>query len=177
MTEDSATPFFDPRWTLEENKLGAGKVGRIEATPEECAEVAKLLELLECKQLVLTYNLKSMQPVGFRMRAEVSAEVVQACVVTTEPVTSTAREEVDVDLLPVDKAPRHTGPETLDVLEGSDSETYAEGRIDLGKYAFELLSTAIDPYPRKPGAEFVDPGEADRAKLSPFAVLGKLKNN
>jgi hypothetical protein len=97
---DPIHPFVGPRWILEDSKLGGAKSGRIEATREECAAVAKLLELSSCEALVLSYNLKSMPPAGYRMRAEVTADVVQACVVTTEPVASTVRDEVDLDLMP-----------------------------------------------------------------------------
>ena len=175
MTTEPLNPFIGPRWVIEDGKIGTGKTGRIEATEAECAAAAKALDLLECKKLGLAYNLKAMPVTGFRMRAEVSAEVVQACVVTTEPVASSVREEVDADLIPASTASRQEGEITFDPLTEITQETYADGRIDLGQYAFELLSTAIDPYPRKPGAEFVEPGAGDKAKLSPFAVLAKLK--
>jgi hypothetical protein len=175
MTDTPIHPFIGPRWVLDDGKLGAAKSGRIEATPEERAAIAKQLDLLECSSLVLSYTLKSMQPVGYRMRAEVTAEVVQACVITTEPVASTARDEVDLDLVPATDGRGEETEVVFDPLSDTLTETYADGRIDLGQYAFELLSTAVDPYPRKPGAEFADPGEANKAKLSPFAALAKLK--
>ncbi len=177
MTDTPIHPFVGPRWILEDGKLGGGKSGRIEATPDERAAIAKALELLECKSLVLSYNLKSMPPTGFRMRAEVTADVVQACVVTTEPVASTARDEVDLDLIPAATGQKEEVEVAFDPLSETITETYADGKIDLGQYAYELLSTAIDPYPRKPGAEFADPGEANKEKLSPFAALSKLRGN
>jgi hypothetical protein len=177
MTDTPIHPFTGSRWILDDSKGASAKTGRIEATADERAQIAKTLDLLDCTSLVLSYNLKPMQPSGFRMRAEVTAEVVQACVVTTEPVASTAREEVDLDLLPATTGREDDAEVSFDPLSESLTETYADGRIDLGQYAFELLSTAIDPYPRKAGAEFADPGEANTAKLSPFAVLGKLRGN
>ncbi len=175
MTDDKLHPFVGPRWWLDDNKIGGGKVGLIEATLDERAAVAKALDLLECRSVELRYNLKSMQPSGYRMRAEVTASVVQACVITAEPVAAVAREEVDLDLLPAKPGSSHEEDLSIDPLAETLSETYADGRIDLGQYAFELLSTAIDPYPRIPGAEFADPGAADKAKLSPFAALAKLR--
>ena len=175
MSHDPIHPLVGPRWSLEDGKLGAAKAGRIEATPEECAAVAKLLDVLECRSLALSYHLKAMPPVGYRMRAEVTADVVQACVITAEPVAAVARDEVDLDLMPASTGARQDDAAVFDPLADTLVETYADGRIDLGQYAFELLSTAIDPYPRKPGAEFADPGAADKAKLSPFAALGKLR--
>jgi hypothetical protein len=168
-------PLTGPRWTLEQDKLGNGKSGEVEASQSECAAVAKALDLLDCRNLVLTYTLKAMQPAGFRMRAEVKADVVQACIITTDPVAAVVRDEADVDLLPADAAPAAGGEVTFDAMTDTDSETYSDGRIDLGHIAFEVLSTSIDPYPRKPGAELAEPGADDKSKLSPFAVLAKLK--
>ena len=171
----SIHPFTGARWILEDNKLGGGKSGSIEATPDERAAIATALDLLDCRSLTLRYNLKAMQPKGFRMRVEVTADVVQACVITTEPVASVAREEVDLDLLPAKSGAAQADEFSIDPLAEAASETYADGRINLGQYAFELLSTAIDPYPRKPGAEFTDAGQTDKAKLSPFAALARLR--
>ncbi|MDP2117169.1 MAG: DUF177 domain-containing protein, partial [Brevundimonas sp.] len=47
------------------------------------------------------------------------------------------------------------------------------GQIDLGQYAVEQLALRLDPFPRKPGAEFVQPPEP--VEISPFAVLKRLK--
>ena len=48
-----------------------------------------------------------------------------------------------------------------------------DGKIDLGQYAVEQLALSLDPFPRKPGAEFVQPEEP--AEISPFAALKALK--
>jgi hypothetical protein len=49
-----------------------------------------------------------------------------------------------------------------------------DGKLDLGAIATEFLLLAIDPYPRKPGAEFA-PVKADDASAKPFAALEALK--
>ena len=48
-----------------------------------------------------------------------------------------------------------------------------DGKIDLGQYAVEQLVLSLDPFPRKPGAQFVQPEEP--AEISPFAALKALK--
>ena len=45
-----------------------------------------------------------------------------------------------------------------------------DGRIDLGALAAEFFALGLDPYPRKPGAEFVAPPEPAPPD-SPFAAL------
>ncbi len=46
--------------------------------------------------------------------------------------------------------------------------------VDLGAIATEYFLLGIDPYPRKPGAEFQSPS-AGEAAANPFAALAALK--
>ena len=73
------------------------------------------------------------------------------------------------------KAAQDRGPDL-----GSDDDPPDEiigNTVDLGALAAEFLGLALDPYPRKPGAEFAalteDPPGAPAApsKVSPFAIL------
>ena len=56
-------------------------------------------------------------------------------------------------------------------LAGFD-ESLEGDQIDLAAYVVEHLALELDPFPRKPGAEFDYQPEA--AEVSPFAVLKKL---
>ena len=58
-----------------------------------------------------------------------------------------------------------------------DTEPMTDGRIEAGKLIYEILSAALEPYPRKPGVEFdwVDPKLKDAGDQGPFAALAKLK--
>jgi len=49
--------------------------------------------------------------------------------------------------------------------------------VDLGALAIEFLVLGIDPYPRKAGAQFEAPAEANDPTDHPFAVLGVLKKD
>jgi hypothetical protein len=50
--------------------------------------------------------------------------------------------------------------------------------IDAGRVIFETLAASLDPYPRKPNAEFVWKIEkgTDPAAAGPFAGLSSLKD-
>ena len=108
--------------------------------------------------------------------------MVQACVVTLEPVvakiahvftrelhfTGTGRhlpEAADLDLSGHDLSlEEEDGPEEIDNMH-----------YDLAGPVLEEFMLALDPYPRCPGVEF-DPGaEAVLRPESPFAVLKSLK--
>ena len=58
-------------------------------------------------------------------------------------------------------------------LDEDGADLIEDGKIDLGQYAVEQLVLSLDPFPRKPGAEFVQPQEP--GEISPFAALKALK--
>ena len=58
-------------------------------------------------------------------------------------------------------------------MDDESPDLVEDGQIDLGQYAVEQLALRLDPFPRKPGAEFVQPEEP--GEVSPFAVLKSLK--
>ena len=117
------------------------------------------------------------------LRGRISADVVQSCVVTLEPVPNTVSEAIDL-LFARDAA-------TIDELVDPDEAEPLEGdSLDIGEIAAEELSLSLDPYPRAPhidpsalnlgpGASLKTEEEAaqDRTgKNSPFAVLESLKS-
>jgi uncharacterized metal-binding protein YceD (DUF177 family) len=110
---------------------------------------------------------------GLRATGRVSATVGQTCVVTLEPMENQVDEAIDVIFAPSstsDVADRNAA------LEADEPpELLSDGTADLGAIAAEFLLLGIDPYPRKPGAEFAPPAEQGAA-TTPFAALAKLKD-
>jgi uncharacterized metal-binding protein YceD (DUF177 family) len=113
---------------------------------------------------------------GLKVSGEVSATVAQSCVVTLEPITSELREPVDLVFVPpaAAVAPEDVPPDDLDPEADDEPEPLVNGIADLGRIAAEFLLLAIDPYPRKPGAEFEAPASGDPGG-HPFAGLAALK--
>src|SRR5262245_28983863 len=110
---------------------------------------------------------------GLRATGRVSATVEQTCVVTLEPVENQVDEMIDVIF-----APSSTGDfaDQNAAFEAEEPpEVLSDGTADLGAIAAEFLLLGIDPYPRKPGAEFVPPA-GEGAATSPFGALAKLKD-
>ena len=56
----------------------------------------------------------------------------------------------------------------------SRPDEITNGQIDLGALAAEFLMLGLDPYPRKPGADFSFEGD-DQDRESPFGALKALK--
>ncbi len=123
-----------------------------------------------------------------RLSANFSADVVQSCVVTLEPVPS--RIEATFVLVYDEDAGEPAEAETVVLLKGQDSpEPWSGEVIDVGEAVAEHLALALDPYPRAAGAEQSAfgsaPGGADAGKEgddadgefseSPFKKLAKLR--
>ena len=98
MKKDDDTPFSYPV-----------KVGHISANPVEVtisadagerAGLAKLWSILEVKALPATFEVRRWKRDGVRLKGRVTADIVQACVVTLDPVESHIDEPVEVVFVP-----------------------------------------------------------------------------
>jgi uncharacterized metal-binding protein YceD (DUF177 family) len=173
----------------------AVKVGHISANPVEVtisadaaerAGLAKLWSVLDVKALTATFQVLRWKRDGVRLKGRVTADIVQACVVTLEPVEAHIDEPVEVVFVPegskLARMPvsNETGEMLLDP-DGPDApEIFTGDTIDAGVVAAEHVALAIDPYPRKAGIDFsghIESTEKDDRKPSPFAVLKDWKKD
>jgi hypothetical protein len=85
------------------------------------------------------------------------------------------KEPVDVIFAPQKTGARDEDHELeLEVTADDAPEPLIGGVVDLGALATEFLILGINPYPRKPDAEFQPPGAEDDSG-HPFAALAALK--
>jgi len=134
------------------------------------AAVAKAVGLDSLPRLEATFDLTPHGRKGVRVAGQVSATVGQLCVLTLEPVENQVEEAVDLLFEP----PRTNLPNRRAHCDPDDPpEVLRDGVIDLGAVATEFLILGIDPYPRKPGAVFTAPQQAQDSH--PFAALAAWK--
>ncbi|MDP1908904.1 MAG: DUF177 domain-containing protein [Hyphomicrobium sp.] len=149
------------------------------ATPEECIELARELDILACESVSVDYIIKSLGKDRYRFSGTLEAAVAQACVVSLEPVPARISEAFSVELGPPEALDDEAPPTgDREILSMPDVEPIEDGRIDVGTMVFGMISAALDPYPRRADAEFdwVDPKiKADPEAANPFAALAKLK--
>jgi Large ribosomal RNA subunit accumulation protein YceD len=147
----------------------------IEAPAVARAGIAALATARDIPRLSAVFDL-SRRGAGVHVTGQVSATVSQTCVVSLEPMESEVVEAVDVSFSPSVAAQAVTAGEghhaKSDVEE--PPEPLVGGVVDLGALATEFLLLGIDPYPRKPGAEFSPPKVEDGGE-HPFAALATLK--
>jgi uncharacterized metal-binding protein YceD (DUF177 family) len=159
--------------------------------PETISESLRHLEIgadeAERAALARRFGLERIDRLGARLRLQrragivhadghVEAAVVQACVVTGDPLPASIDAPFSVRYVPDAFAPSE---EELELsAEDCDTLPIENGAIDLGELAAETLVLALDPFPRSEGADSAlrDSGLLDEAEPSPFAALKVLKD-
>jgi len=147
------------------------------ATQEELERIARALELLSCPSLTAQYTITPLGQDRYQLTGRLTAQVSQACVVTLEPITSDIDEELAVVFWPEEQIPAPAANE-IDLGDEAEPEPIIGGYIDIGRVVFESLASAIDPYPRKPGATLDRDAAAPQGQQGqdgPFAALAKIK--
>ncbi len=165
MNPDHRLPFSE---VLRVNEIGAGVTRCL--VPDEAVR-ARIVKALDLASLSAFESEITVAPahVGWTLSGWVRAQAEQVCGITLEPLPVTVDQRFSVKL--VEEA--DAAPEIEVTLDDDSPDVIEEGRIDLGQYAVEQFALALDPFPRKPGAEFTQPQEP--AEISPFAVLKQLR--
>lgn len=168
------TPPFSVIYDLSDLS-NAGAELTIDATPEQRARIAEWAELQSVDRFAARVMLKRHSATRFEYQAEFTAEVIQPCVVTLEPVPAHLALDIARSLHLL-RIPRGAGAGSLELPPPSDDgpEEIEDPHYDIAAPLLEEFSLALDPYPRAPGVVFEPPEEGDVLE-SPFAVLKSLK--
>ncbi len=175
--------------TVAVDRLEAVETLDIVADGPERAALARRLGLDSLDALTASVTLTKFGD-GRRVRlsANFTADVVQSCVVTLEPVPS--RIEATFVLVYDEDAGGPAEAEIVVLLKGQNSPEPLSGNVvDVGEAVAEHLALALDPYPRLPGAKLsalgLAPGGGDAGNEgndtggefseSPLRELAKLK--
>ena len=148
---------------------------RIVADPSARLEIARQLGLDRLDVLEAELTVTSWLD-GIELRADWSATVEQTCGVTLEPLSTQLNGGFTVRVLPAGSpnAPEASTEEVVVEPDAEDPPDIFDGDlIDPGAYVVEHLALEIDPFPRKPGAVFVQPEEPQPP--SPFEALRNFK--
>lgn len=150
------------------------------ADAETCAALARDHDLEEIRAYSFDLLVTRWKKDGVKVAGKVTADIVQLCVVTLEPLEN--RVEAEFEALFVPEGSRLARPydpsgEILVDAEGEDApEPFSGDSVDVGAVAEEHFELAVDPYPRKPDAQLpreLEPQPED--KPNPFAKLAALK--
>lgn len=166
----------------------------VTATDAECAALARRFDIVSVTGLRAKMRLRRIRGEFIKVTGELSANVVQSCVVTLDPVPAAVQSDFSALYAPDHLIPKEDEGDETDHFQflGADEdfpEPMPAGRIDIGELVAQNLSLALEPYPRKDGVEFTPiledvgpdtlsltedmPVEAPRQ--NPFAALSRLK--
>lgn len=159
-----------------------GVTVRLEATDAQRKALAEAHGLLSVEAYGFDLLVAPWRGDGVKVSGTVTAEVTQQCVVTLEPLPARVEADVEGVFVPegsrLARVPDGAQGEIMVHADAPDMpEAFAGQSIDAGALAEEFFELAIDPYPRKPGAELEQPATGDAAETSPFAALSALKRN
>lgn len=154
------------------------------ANAGELQALAAVLDIAACRALAVHYVIRPIGSGRYRVSGEIEAEVTQTCIVSLEPIEAAIRESFDEEYWPAEQIPS-PGPgsesEEREALSHSAPEPIEHGVIALGHLVYEQLATALEPYPRAPGADFAWSDAAagrdtPEPAENPFAALAALKD-
>lgn len=175
---DAAAGNAFHRWlTLAEVRRQSGPL-TITASAEERAAIAARFDLVSLDRLDarLTFRFDGDT---LSVGGDVSGHVVQRCVATDEPLTSTVTTPLDVRYVPLEKleaaeneAEVELGEQDLDIIG------YTSGKVDLGEMIADTLYLALDPFPRRPDADaFLKArGVKSEGEAGAFGALAALRD-
>lgn len=166
-----------------------GRTEKLTANAAERAALAERFGILSVESLVAEIELRPHRRDGLALTGRLVADVVQACVVSLEPVPEHIESSFERVYEPGAEDPEASF--SVDDLFDPDAqdppEPLIDGIVDLGEVVAEELALSLDPYPRAPGAEIPaeyrpEPAEAAAETPAqpthrPFAVLKGGRNS
>ena len=173
--------------------IGEGLERTISARPAELEALARRMKLPAIRSLSADLRVKPEGRGGYRVRGRLTAEVEQECVRTLDIFPATVKAEIDRLFVPADspaaRALQAAGVTELDTDAPDAPDIIAEEGIDLGELVSETLALSLDPWPKKPGTDFLDmearapetpeeraAEERTMEERNPFSVLKNLKS-
>ncbi len=148
------------------NQIGEKRTFSLAPDAEARRAIAKWLKILDLPRFEAELTLVPSRA-GWHLSGRLTAEAVQACGLTLEPVEEQINDTFGMDFVEADEASDASEVEV--VLDEDSPDIITDGRIDISRHVLEHLSLALNPFPRKPGAVFEPPEET--AEISPFAIL------
>jgi uncharacterized metal-binding protein YceD (DUF177 family) len=158
------TPELSRPFSLDH--LGDGTRVTVQSNADERAALAQRMGVPHIHTLTCSFHLHRVGGPVIQATGTLHAQVTQTCVVSLEPFDTVITEDFRVRFIPA-------GTESDDLdIEADDEIPYTGNLLDLGEATAEQLALALDPFPRKPGAEL--PAESN-GEGNAFAALARLR--
>ncbi len=150
------------------DRVGDGLSLTVEADAAECAAIATRLRIPSVQGVRCDWVLRPGHGGTVEADGSLRAQLHQECVVSLDAFPTSLVEEFAVRFVPLGRE-----GEAADDPDEPDELTIEAGVLELGEATVEQLALALDPYPRKPGAEL--PADPEATPDNPFAALARLR--
>ncbi|MFD1252346.1 MULTISPECIES: YceD family protein [Devosia] len=174
-----SAPLFDAIVRIDRLPAGGRSVD-VNADEKTCAAIAEAMNILGVERFKAHLSVTPLRG-GLRAQGRIEARVIQASVVTFEPVPEDIAEDVDRVFLPAPRGAQAPTPgsEVFIDLDDEDFPDHIDGpEVDLSTLLLETLALALDPYPRREGESLSELEDLlDEPEAGPFAKLAKLKSD
>lgn len=169
------------------NHIAANPVTvKINASPDECAALAQIWNVLGVKDLSADVRLTRWKRDGIKVFGSIIASLEQQCVISLNPLETKVEETFESHFVPENSRlarPDHRADQELIIdIDSPDSpDTFSGHTIDIGSVVAEFTAMNIDPYPKRADAQ-LDPKYLLNDQVlndkprSPFAALQKIKD-
>lgn len=148
------------------DRIGAHEMDVVvEASAPERAALAVRMGIRDVQSLVCRFRLTRSGAERFAAIGDLSAHVVQTCVISLEDFGAELNEHFRLRFVPEGEE-----ADAIDPEDPVDEIGYRNGVLDLGEAAAEQLGLVLDPYPRRPGATLPE-HDAEPAPPHPFDAL------
>lgn len=156
-----------------------GSSRELKASPEELTALQKRYGLDALDEVRGELKISALEAGAMKVTGKIFARLSQTCVVTLEPVDEVIGEFISIAYLP--EGAEDPEEEEVDPLSDEEYEFFDGKSVDLGELVAQQIAAAINPYPRKDGAELgkvASMGDSEPVvRENSFAVLGKLKGD
>ena len=144
-----------------------GTAFAVDAEPDELSAVASRLRVVAVSMLHCAFKLRRIGGSTIEAQGVLKARVTEVCVVSLEPFDHDVHESFAVHFVPAGTEDDEPEPDAIDQIP------FETGSVDVGEAAVEQLALALDPYPRRPGAEL--PAGLGSETATAFAALAVLR--
>ncbi|CAN5917827.1 DUF177 domain-containing protein [soil metagenome] len=168
------------------DRLGGGSALDIVASDSERAALVKRFGFLDLPTFSARVTVDRRPGGQVVVEGRLRGRVVQACVLTLDPVPQDLDDAFRIVFRQDHK--EEFDPESGEALLSAQAdapEPLSGNMLDVGEIVAEQLSLAVDPYPRRPGAQLEDvlpkPRQGGRKvapeqRRHPFAALAALRD-
>jgi uncharacterized metal-binding protein YceD (DUF177 family) len=146
--------------------------------------MAKMLGVVALSQVEAHFKVTRWRKSGLKVIADISADVIQNCVVSLETISSSLNEQFEWVFQPATRPRKEVDKDAvllIDPLGEDAADLLIDGRIDLGQLLSEHLCLMIDPFIRSENIEFDALYQTSQkltapetSNVSPFAVLKQI---